>query len=326
MDVSVIMINYNTFDLTKDAIESIFSQTDGIAYEIILVDNLSPDGSGERLRDLFGERIVYLQSGGNLGTSKAFNLGISRATGKYVLWLNTDILLRGNFIGTLFSYMETHPECGICGGNVFDFAGNPAHSFRKVFPCLREERRDKSLLLAVLRKLFRKPFFNQFNYTGRPMAVGYVTGADMMIRSALFSRIDAFDEDIFMYSEEVEFTWRAVHRAGMTVMSVPDAEICHLEGASFGAKKSAFSARRFSSGLHGSLVMYTKCYGKDTAVAYLKILRRAYRKFGLVAALLGMRDKKKMYAEKRAIVEERLAQYAASAADGGGQHNAAQRN
>ena len=91
MDVSVIMINYNTFDLTKDAIESIFSQTDGIAYEIILVDNLSPDGSGERLRDLFGERIVYLQSGGNLGTSKAFNLGISRATGKYVLWLNTDI-------------------------------------------------------------------------------------------------------------------------------------------------------------------------------------------------------------------------------------------
>ena len=98
MDVSVIMINYNTFDLTKDALESIFKHTEGLQYEIILIDNASPDGSGERLRDLFGEKIVYLQSGANLGTTKAFNLGLKQAKGKYILWLNTDILIKENFI------------------------------------------------------------------------------------------------------------------------------------------------------------------------------------------------------------------------------------
>ena len=60
MDVSVIMINYNTFELAKDAIESIFSQTEGVMFEIILVDNLSPDRSGERLQELFGDRITYV--------------------------------------------------------------------------------------------------------------------------------------------------------------------------------------------------------------------------------------------------------------------------
>ncbi len=306
MDVSVIMINYNTFELTKNALESIFAQTEGIDYELILVDNLSPDGSGEKLRELFGKKIVYVQSGGNLGTSKAFNLALRQAKGTYVLWLNTDILIKENFIKKLFDYMQSDPHCGICGGNVLDFAGRPAHSFRKVFPCLCEERKDKSLVLAVLRKIFRKPFFNQYNYTKAPMQVGYITGADMMIRADLFAQVGGFDEDIFMYSEEVEFTWRAVHGAGVTVMSVPDAHILHLEGASFGGKQR-YSPGRFASGLDGSVVMYTKCYGVKTAVAYLRILRRAYRKFAFIAGCTGMRETKRMYQEKRAAVEERLA-------------------
>ena len=76
MDVSVIMINYNTFSLTKDALDSIFRETKGIDYEVILIDNASPDGSGDRLSALYGNKIVYLQSGGNLGTSKAFNIAL----------------------------------------------------------------------------------------------------------------------------------------------------------------------------------------------------------------------------------------------------------
>ena len=313
MDVSVIMINYNTFDLTKDALDSIFAYTQGLAYEIILVDNLSPDGSGEKLRDLFGEKIVYLQSGGNLGTSKAFNLGLKYATGKYVLWLNTDILIKENFIKKLFDYMESDPKCGICGGNVLDFEGKPAHSFRKRFPDLKQERRDRSLICAVCRKLFRKPFFDQYNYTDRPMKVGYITGADMMIRAELFKTLGGFDEDIFMYAEEVEFTWRVVHRAGMTVISVPDAKICHLEGASFTnagkGSHGSFHERRFVNGLKGAVIMYSKCYGKEVAKRYLQLLQRAYLKFYCIAALLFMRNKKKIYQTKRAVVKRFLADY-----------------
>ena len=131
MDVSVIMINYNTFSLTKDALDSIFRETKGIDYEVILIDNASPDGSGDRLSALYGNKIVYLQSGGNLGTSKAFNIALKHASGKYVLWLNTDILLKENFIKKLFDYMESDPNCGICGGNLFNGRGEPTLSYDK---------------------------------------------------------------------------------------------------------------------------------------------------------------------------------------------------
>ena len=304
MDVSVIMINYNTFDLTKDALNSIFENTKDLKYEIILLDNNSPDGSGEKLNKMFGSRITYIQTGSNLGTSKAFNEGVSRATGKYVLWLNTDILLRENFIKTLFDYMESHPKCGICGGNVLDFDGNPTHSFRKKFPCLREERKNKSIIVAVYRKLFRKPFYDQYNYTNVPMRVGYITGADMMIRSSLFEKVGKFDAYIFMYSVEVEFTWRAVARTGMTVMAIPNAHIFHLEGASFRTSADSFNEVRFTNGVKGSLLMYMKCYGETAAKKYLTILKRSYLKFGVVSALLFMRQKRKMYVKKRAIVKD----------------------
>lgn len=303
MDVSVIMINYNTFDLTKNALESIFMHTEGLLYEIILVDNASPDGSGDKLRDLFGNKIIYLQSGGNLGTSKAFNLGLTRISGKYVLWLNTDILIKENFIKKLFDYMESDPNCGICGGNIYDFKGKPAHSFRKIFPCLKEERKDKSVFLAVLRKIFCRPYYNQFNYTGLPMQVGYVTGADMMIRSELFQKVGGFDEDIFMYSEETEFTWRVVHDAGMTVVSVPNAYLLHLEGASFVGKKDGFSQFRFTNGLHGSCVMYTKCYGAAEAKKYLQLLLRSYRKFYFLSSVFFLKQKKEIYKQKIEIVK-----------------------
>ena len=304
MDVSVIMINYNTFDLTKAAIESIFAHTEGISFEVILVDNLSPDGSGERLREIFKNKIIYLQSGGNLGTSKAFNLGLKQASGKYILWLNTDILLKENFIKSLFDYMEDNPQCGICGGNVLDFEGNPTHSFRKNFPDLKTERKNRSIVRIIWNKLFRKPYFDQYNYTGRPMQVGYITGADMMVRTDLFEKVGAFDEDIFMYAEEVEFTWRVVHKTGMKVMSVPDAHILHLEGASFG--RGLFSERRFRNSLIGSVKMYAKCYGTDVAIRYLRLMKRATARRIMICALFYLKEKKDCYRVQNSIIKEYL--------------------
>lgn len=304
MDVSVIMINYNTFELTKNALDSIFEYTSGLEYEIVLIDNNSPDGSGEKLKAHFGDRIKYIQAGANLGTSKSFNLGLRAAGGRYVLWLNTDILIKENFIKKLFDYMESNPRCGICGGNVLDFNGRPAHSFRKAFPSLWEEFKSKSLIVATFRKIFKRPFFNEYNYSGKPMKVGYITGADMMIRSDVLDKVGGFDEDIFMYSEEVEFTWRAVHNAGAEVISVPDAHIFHLEGASFGEKK--FNERRFRAGVDGSVVMYTKCYGAAAAEKFLKMAARSYLKFCVIATVLFMSEAKVQYAKKRAIVKQML--------------------
>lgn len=155
MDVSVIMINYNTFSLTKDALDSIFRETKGIDYEVILIDNASPDGSGDRLSALYGNKIVYLQSGGNLGTSKAFNIALKHASGKYVLWLNTDILLKENFIKKLFDYMESDPNCGICGGNLFNGRGEPTLSYDKELLTGRVAMYNVRTIVVLFRALFK---------------------------------------------------------------------------------------------------------------------------------------------------------------------------
>ncbi len=310
MDVSVIIINYNTFDLTKAALESIFLHTKELCYEVILVDNASPDGSGERLRELFEDRLVYIQAGGNLGTSRSFNLGLARAAGKYVLWLNPDVLIRDNFLEKLFDYMEQDEQCGICGGNVLDFEGKPAHSFRSHLLSLRQDRADKSLFLALWRKLFYRPFADSYNYTEHPVRVGYITGADMMVRRSLFDAVGGFDEDIFMYAEEVEFTYRAVQKTHCTVVCVPDAHILHLEGASFG-KEARFNEWKFTTGMTGSAKCYAKCLGEKVSLRYLKLLRRSYRKFFLVCTLLFRRTSREIYRKKYTIADKAVREFPA---------------
>lgn len=305
MDVSVIMINYNTFELAKNALESIFRETDGISYEIVLIDNASPDGSGEQLQALFGDRILYVQAGGNLGTSKAFNLGLKMASGRYILWLNTDILLKENFIKELFDFMEQTPDCGICGGDLLDFEGKPTHSYRRALPSAKTDRRDMSICVKIFRKLFRKRLSSEYNYTGKPLDVGYITGADMMIRRDVIDKIGGFDEDIFMYAEECEFTFRMKKNTTYRAISVPNAHMYHLEGASFSGKNT-FSERRFRESCRGMRVYMEKCYGEREAVRFLRRHKRSYLKFMCFCLPLFQIGKWKEYRKKRAIVKELL--------------------
>lgn len=304
MDVSIIIINYNTFELSKNAIESIFQHTQNLAYEIILVDNASPDGSGEKLKEYFGDKIVYIQSGGNLGTSKAFNLGVKNATGKYVLWLNSDILLVDNFIKTLKDYMDEHSECGICGGNVVDFKGNPAHSFRRKLPTAKTVRQDRSVIRFAFRKLFKKCINSEYNYTDKPMSVGYITGADMMTRKELLDRLGGFDERIFMYAEETEFTHR-VKNAGYTVVCVPNAKIKHLEGSSFSGK-AKFSEKRCRWIIQGIARYMFIAYEKKECENYLKVMARSPGRIAYKIANLKNKDALLIEATKRKIAREFL--------------------
>lgn len=141
MDVSVILVNYNTLHLTKDCIDSIFEKTQGISFEIILVDNDSQDGSQKYFSE--DKRIVFLESGGNIGFGRANNLGLKKATGKYIFFLNTDTLLVNNAIKCFFDYCEghSHDMLGGIGCLLQDKEGNTIHSFAH-FPTLTSNLRD----------------------------------------------------------------------------------------------------------------------------------------------------------------------------------------
>lgn len=308
MDVSVIMINYNTFSLTKDALDSIFRETKGIDYEVILIDNASPDGSGDQLSALYGDKIVYLQSGGNLGTSKAFNIALKHASGKYVLWLNTDILLKENFIKELFDYMESDPNCGICGGNLLDYRGKPAGSCREHFESIRILKKNHSIIVNICRKLSRKRF--DYNYSKQAKRVAWVGGADMMVRKEVFDRIGGLDEVIFMYAEEEEFQYRMTQLTDYTVMSVPWAHMYHLEGGSVKKKKTYNDAWERLMLLGKPRFLY-KWYGENAVKQYLHLRINDFRKLSLISLVKLQKDEIHRYKQMIALYREYLANFSA---------------
>lgn len=309
MDVSMIMINYNTFDFTKDALESIFAQTQGLAYEIILIDNASPDGSGERLAQLYQGRIVYLQSGANLGTSKAFNLGLRHAAGKYILWLNTDILLKENFIKELYDYMESDPKCGVCGGNLLDYNGRPAGSCRRSFETIASLRRNYSIFANLYRKFSRRRF--DYNYSDKAQRVAWVGGAAMMIRRAVFDEIGAFDEVIFMYAEEEEFQYRMTQLTDYTVVSVPWAHMYHLENGSVMPRKKKYNEEWELLMLRGLPRFLYRWYGAGEVKKYLKLRIRGFRKLMVIEWLLGRKEQRERHKKMHALYRRHLENFEA---------------
>jgi len=227
MDVSIIIVNYNTKDLLKQCIESVFAKTVNIAFEIIVVDNASTDGSQQFFKDAY-PNIIFIESPDNLGFGRANNLGFEYAKGRNLFLLNSDTILLNNAVKILSEFLDNNPKVGVCGGNLYNEKGFPTLSFR----------RDFSSISSELNFFFRgKPFQIryreniEFNHTNKPLKVGYITGADMMLRSSVFEGVGKFDPDFFMYSEDVELTCR-IKKSGFSVYSVPDAHIIHLTGRS----------------------------------------------------------------------------------------------
>jgi len=227
MDVSIIIINYNTKDLIKQCIDSVLEKTQDIAFEIIVVDNASSDGSQQFIKNVY-PNIVFIESPDNLGFGRANNLGYEYAKGRNLFLLNSDTILLNNAVKILSDYLDGNIEVGVCGGNLYDEKGSPAFSFRRNLSSVLSELNFffRGLLFKIL---YRKNI--EFNHTNKPLKVGYITGADMMLRSSVFDGAGQFDPDFFMYNEDVELTCR-IKKSGFSAYSVPDAHIIHLAGRS----------------------------------------------------------------------------------------------
>lgn len=284
MDVSIILINYNTKQLTIDCINSIVEKSSGFDYEILLIDNKSADDSLEAFSRLNYPCLKVIENDDNEGTSRAFNKCAKVAKGKYVFWLNTDTILVNNAIYELFNYMEHNSKCGIAGGNLFNKENKPAFSFRKRILDLKEERRDKSLCHQLRMTIIKKMPKYMHNYSSSPKRVSHVSGADMMIRTSLFNTIGYFNENIFMYAEETDFEYRMLKNTDNSSYSVPSAKIIHLEGQSFEKNKSLNEFKFFHMVLGETKYIYYN-FGEKYAIRFLKIYRRLIRKILLMAYL-----------------------------------------
>lgn len=235
MDVSIIIVNYNTTLLVLDCISSIKKYTKDILYEIIIVDN----DSNEDIEEIFYERFVnetnirFIKLSENIGFGRANNEGFRVAKGKYVLCLNPDTLLVNNAIKLMTDFLDNNPTVGICGGNLYDKEMKPTHSFKKFFPSILWE--IDTLSFHKLEKLiYRNNAI--FNHSDQPMEVAYITGADLMIRKDLLNKIGGYNSNFFMFFEETDLCLKA-KKEGFKIMNVPEARIQHLEGQSYKSEK-----------------------------------------------------------------------------------------
>jgi glycosyltransferase family 2 len=239
MDVSIILVNYKTERLLLAAIESVIEKSQGFFYEIIVADNHSGDDSGRIIaQKTWPVQITYIPLDDNLGFGRANNEGIRVATGRYIFLLNTDTLLINNAVQIMVEYMDSHPSVGICGGNLYDQQMRPVHSFARM-PSIFDEICELSLgIIPTITEGKNRGF----NHTDRPRRVGYITGADMMIRRTALNTAGWFDPDFFMYYEEVELTGR-IKKLGYQVVSIPQAKIIHYESLSSGSSENKIRMR-----------------------------------------------------------------------------------
>lgn len=229
IDVSVIIVNYRTVGLLIDTIDSVFAKVNDVIFEIIVVDNHSEDDSERIIRERYGDNVRFWPLSENIGFGRANNEGVRIAGGRNLLFLNPDTVLVNNAIGILSDYIDTHPNVGAAGGNLYTMDMQPNASFGRTLPCLFDEI-DRAFFRFCSRLIFGKNIL--FNYSEKPLEVGFVCGANLMVSKRILEETGAFDPDFFMYYEETELSWR-IKAKGYKIMNVPQAKIIHLEGQSF---------------------------------------------------------------------------------------------
>ncbi len=226
MDVSIIIVNYNTCDVTKNCINSIFEYTKDVNFEVILVDNNSQDESKSQFSE--DKRINYIYLTSNLGFGKANNVGYEQAKGKYLFLLNSDTLLRSNAVKEFYDYMETCPNNIACIGTILvDVEGHTMTSFGR-FPNFWTGITWFTILGPILHKL---KLIKENHYQNDYKYVDYVSGADIFLKKSIAIEFGLFDPDFFMYFEETEMQYRFTQK-GYKNLIYDKPNIIHLEGYS----------------------------------------------------------------------------------------------
>lgn len=236
MKLSIVVVSWNTCDFTKQALTSIFSQTHGFDYEVIVIDNNSKDASVQMVKDEFPQ-VVLIENTENLGFGKANNQGMKIARGEYIFLLNSDTIVLDHAINVLVTYLDEHREIACAGPKMlnsdmtFQHAcrrnlPNPKNAFFYFFGFIKLFKRNRSV--NSYKRLNDNPDITE--------EVEAISGAGMMFRRVVFETIGGFDETFFFYGEDLDFCKRVFDNGWKTVY-VSEAKIIHFGGQSSSKRK-----------------------------------------------------------------------------------------
>lgn len=237
MELSVIIVSYNTENLLKECLTSVLSSL-GVSFEVIVIDNVSSDNSVSMLKRNF-PAVCLIENKKNVGFAKASNQGLAMAHGEYLLLLNSDTIISSTALHDLVGYMKSNQQVGILGCQTRSADGRiqPSAGF---YPTIWRVFLWMSFLDDLGASFFWKPYHvTDKNFFKKEQEVDWVQGACMLIRRTAYKQIGSLDEEIFMYGEDVEYGLRAKSK-GIKVMYTPQVTIIHSgQGSSRGNKQNA---------------------------------------------------------------------------------------
>lgn len=223
MDLSIIIVNWNTKELVADCVKSIIANTGNISFEIIVVDNGSEDRSVEALEMLKFNNLRIISNNKNLGFAKANNMGIKIAKGEYILLLNSDTEVKKGVIEKMVEFGKSRDDVGVVGAKLLNRDGS-----------LQESVFNLPTLGRTIRQYWfgQKGLLDKLSPKGKqPVEVEAVVGAALLITPQAKEKVGGLSERYFMYFEDLDYC-RRVRRVGLKVFYLPGAEVFHYHGAS----------------------------------------------------------------------------------------------
>jgi len=220
MQVSIIIVNYNTGKVLEKCLESIFREISGIVFEVIVCDNASNDGSVTMIKSGF-PGVTVIENEKNLGFGAANNRGRAMAKGEFVLFLNSDTVILNNAVKIFYDYWKHYEEAeplGALGCILLDRNEQPTHSWGR-FSSAENELKEK--FLPRTRKEAEPPL-------ALPAEVEYITGAALFMKNDQYAD---YDERFFLYFDDSDLQLSLV-KAGRKRIIIPGPRIIHLEGGS----------------------------------------------------------------------------------------------
>lgn len=266
LTLSIIVVNWNTREITRACLRSIREHVTGVEYEVIVVDNASSDGSVEMIRSEFPEaRLIANDT--NVGFGRANNQAMRGARGRFFFLLNSDTLITDDSVKRLVGFIESDPEIGIAGCKLL-FEDGSLQSSCSRFPSIKLALLEDLMLYKLLpRRKQGEVLLGGYWPHDHERDVDSVWGAVMLLRREVFEQTKGFDESIFMYGEDIEWCMR-VRDLGWRITFTPDCSIVHLNHKSsenkYGDERIDLCHKRFYD-------LYAKRYGKAALSALLLI-------------------------------------------------------
>jgi len=259
LDLSIVIVNYNTRDLLRDCLNSIYKSQGDFSYEVCVVDNASSDSSAEMVRREFPQAEL-IESEVNGGWAYGNNLALRRCRARYILLLNPDTLLPPTALQGMLDFMDAHPEAGAAGPKLVRADGSMDLACRRSFPTP-----EVALYRMVgLSKLFPKSRrFARYNLTyldpDQVAEVDSVVGAFMMVRGEIPEQVGLLDESFFMYGDDLDWALRIKGR-GWKVYYNPAVQVLHYK-----REASRQNRRRARYEFYRAMrIFYLKHYAQST--------------------------------------------------------------